>query len=795
MPAWTTNWVQSVSENTGNNLNAVTWANGIYVAVGARGKILTSTDGVQWTTRASKTIYELFGVIAGKINDKNYFVAVGAQGTIIQSTDGVEWLPAKSNTVADLFAVGYGDGTFLAVGVGAFVASNDPINWKVSDPPKDGFGGWSDNQEAGTAVAYGNGTFVVSSAFANYRGRGFRKLWTSVDKGKTWLSSIDRAGEYWYRYGAIGFGEGVGFIVVGHHSNPGEGPRWGGDFAYNWGIPYDLNLFWYDQNGSGIAWNDPNTSAARWAHFSPDGKTWKEITKPDPVNLFAASYGDDTFICVGNNGSVRLTVDGIVWESFSAGTDRRLRGVTYGARKFVAVGVDGVIVTSPHGDRWTTSVPAVVGGPERYELHGVTEGPNGSVAVGHGGAILKSSDGIRWTNNPTVTQADLKNVVYASGKFVAVGAGGTVLTSTDGEKWIPGSSGITSTIHSVRYLNSRFSVIGDQGIVLNSLDGLQWTKSETSTKLILRDISYGNGTYVIVGDTGAVLVSKDDMKTWVLVPQGSAANITGITYGNETFVLVAENGVVRTSPDGESWRLRANSNASLRSIDFGDGLFLAVGDKNIVTISPDGKNWSSLSNIISGEVDYYSARYGAKTVLVAGKYITILRTSRDGSNGGGNGGANNGAINLVTQPATQLVKLGGDAVLFVDVSGEGPFTYQWFLNGAAIPGASQAIFNLTRIAFSETGKYTVRISNAKGTIESVAATIIAEPELEIGTYAGINIKGIPGQSYFIEFLQELQNPNIWVPIDQITLTQPTQLWIDVSSPREAKRFYRVTPVF
>lgn len=784
MPAWTTNWVQSVSENTGNNLNAVTWANGVYVAVGARGKILTSTDGVQWTTRASKTIYELFGVVAGKLNEKNYFVAVGAQGAILQSTDGVEWLPAKSNTTADLFAVGYGDGTFLAVGVGACLTTIDEKNWVAAGWPRE------ENYEAGTAVAYGNGKFVVATAVADYHGRGLRKIWTSDDKGKTWVAAIERLPPFWYRYGAVAYGQGYGFLVVGHHSNhdgdPNRGER---------GSAYTLNSFWYDKNGGGIDWYDPNQPEARWGHFSIDGKTWKEIKKPDPINLFGAAFGDDTFIFVGNKGSVRLTTDGIVWESFSAGTDRRLRGVTYGAGKFVAVGVDGVIVTSPHGNRWTTSVPAVVGGPERYELHGVTEGPNGSVAVGHGGAILKSTDGIRWTNNPTVTQADLKNVVYASGKFVAVGAGGTVLTSTDGEKWIRGSSGITSTIHSVRYLNSRFSAIGDQGIVLNSLDGLQWTKSETSNTSTLRDISYGNGTYVIVGDGGTVLVSKDDLKTWVLIPQGSAANITGITYGNETFVLVAENGVVRTSPDGESWRLRANSNASLRSIDFSDGLFLAVGDKNIVTISPDGKSWNSLSNIISGEVDYYSARYGAKTVLVAGKYITIIKTSRDGSNGSGNGGANNSTINLVTQPATQLVKLGGDAVLFVDVSGEGPFTYQWFLNGAAIPGASQAILNLTKIAFLQTGKYTVRISNAKATIESVAATIVTEPELEIGTYAGINIKGIPGQSYFIEFLQELQNPNTWAPIDQITLTQPTQLWIDVSSPREAKRFYRVTPVF
>jgi hypothetical protein len=773
-----------VSENTGHNLNAVTWADGLYVAVGARGKILTSLDGVKWTTRPSKTIYELFGVTAGKIDGKNCFVAVGANGTILQSFDGTEWLPAKSNTQADLFAVGYGEGTFLAVGVAICLTTNDQTNWVVAGVPLE------EGLEAGTAVAYGNGKFVVTTAVANYWGRGHRKIWTSDNKGKTWVAAIARIGEWWYRYGAVAYGNGYGFLVVGHHSNPGGGPGEGGR-----GPGYTLDSFWYDKNGAGIAWTDPNHPQARWAHFSPDGKTWKEIAKTDPINLFGAAFGDDTFICVGNNGSVRLTVDGIVWESFSAGTDRRLRGVAYGAGKFVAVGVDGVIVTSPHGNRWTTSIPPVVGGPDRYEVRGVTEGPNATVAVANGGAILKSTDGIRWTNNPTITQTDLRNIVYAAGKYVAVGAGGKILTSTDGETWLSSSSGITSTIQSVRYLNGRFTAIGDQGMVINSVDGLQWVKSETGNKSILRDVSFGNSTYVIVGDSGTVLISKDDTKTWTLVPQGSATHLTGISFGNENFVLVGENGVVRTSPDGESWRLRVNSNASLRAIDFADGLFIAVGDKNSAMTSADGKLWNNVNTTISGEVDFYSARYGSKALLVVGEYVTIVRAGRDGTSGGGSGGGNTGGISLVTQPATQLVKLGGDAVLFVDASGEGPFSYQWFLNGTAIPGANQMMLNLTKIDSSQTGKYTVRISNSKATVESVAATIVTEPELEIGAYAGINIKGIPGQSYFIEYLQDLQNPDSWKPVDQITLIQSVQLWIDVGSLRDGKRFYRVTPVF
>jgi hypothetical protein len=194
-------------------------------------------------------------------------------------------------------------------------------------------------------------------------------------------------------------------------------------------------------------------------------------------------------------------------------------------------------------------------------------------------------------------------------------------------------------------------------------------------------------------------------------------------------------------------------------------------------------------------VALYSARYGAKNVLIVGQYITIIRAARDGSTGGGSGGGNNNPISIITQPATQLVSVGGDATLIVEASGEGPLTYQWFLNGIAIRGADQAILNLNKIDLAQTGKYTVTVSNSKGSVESVAASIVTEPEIKIGFYPGVTIRGIPGQSYFIEYLQDLQNPSSWKPLDQITLTESVRLWIDVGSIGVGERFYRVTPVF
>ena len=67
---------------SGNStLYGVTFANGAFVAVGASGTILTSTDGASWTDSASVTSAQLSGVVSGN----NTFVAVGYTGTILQS--------------------------------------------------------------------------------------------------------------------------------------------------------------------------------------------------------------------------------------------------------------------------------------------------------------------------------------------------------------------------------------------------------------------------------------------------------------------------------------------------------------------------------------------------------------------------------------------------------------------------------------------------------------------------------------------------------------------------------------
>jgi trimeric autotransporter adhesin len=105
-------WVKRDPLPPGTNLSSVACGNGMFVAVGDSGWILTSFDGTTWTLKNPGTVNNLYSVTFGN----SLFVAVGAAGTVLVSSDGATWTVKKSGLSLWLTSVTWGNGLFVAVG-------------------------------------------------------------------------------------------------------------------------------------------------------------------------------------------------------------------------------------------------------------------------------------------------------------------------------------------------------------------------------------------------------------------------------------------------------------------------------------------------------------------------------------------------------------------------------------------------------------------------------------------------------------------------------------------------------
>jgi hypothetical protein len=553
----------------GNDLFAVAYGAGKFVAVGRNGAIISSSDGTNWSNHSLRTTAE--------INDVTYgggrFVAAGEGSLLVTSTNGENWSVIPMAPSIEFSAITYGNGRFVAVGRPNFVASptvfisTNGIDWADSSflTPS---ASWL------RAVAYGANSLVAfdvsgqalrSTDFANW----------SITANSLFNTEILRflAG---------------GFISVGNNGFVAKSPD-----GITWTTNYINPLRLYDvAHGSGqfVA-----VGARGFVSRSSDAIIWSNVPPPTAHRLEGVTYGNNLFVAVGERGTILTSSNGQAWANHVRVTAEDLDGMTVGGGLAVVVGKNDTILTSPNGlDRTRALVPPATNGLPR-DWHGVGYGDGKFVVVGQTKDILVSTNGVDWElrgYETPVFNPYLKSVTYAAGVWVAVGEQGELISSPDAIAWLPFDSTVVYDLNEVVYGNGMFVVVGDRfpgpsATILTSTNGTNWFNRSVFTGKNARGITFANGLFVVTLNDGRIMYGSDPAAlNWshVVTPvAGDGNNLRGITWSNGLWVAVGNEGLLLTSTNAANWKKRVTpTEENLHAVRYINGTFVAVGNAGTI---------------------------------------------------------------------------------------------------------------------------------------------------------------------------------------------------------------------
>jgi hypothetical protein len=564
----------------GNALRRVKHINGIWVAVGEVGTLLTSSDGNNWSIRDTGT--------SGNLSDCTYgdglYVAVGEFGLVLTSPDAIAWTQRYAGTFYSLNAIIFAAGEFITVGEATTIlTSSDGIGWVGRS-----YGPWDLFD-----LVSAEGTFVAVG------GRKAQWIWSSAilssPDARVWTPRL--------------IAPGAPFSTVAY-----------GDGRFAAATMHDYH---------GLVWS------------SVDGVDWQVGGLPTDAETASLFYALDKWLCVaedswdgyGGQSSLFISTDLMNW-SKAFEIQVPLTSIASGDGRLVASLQDGTFLTSSNGWNWAASPQAKQ--PLYFRKLAWANGE--FIALGLG-QISFSHDGATWTNlNTLISAGEPLSITYGHGRYVAGGDNRSLWTSLDGLNWTnpaPHVGGAPyGAVVAVAFANGVFvGASGYRGSVLTSPDGLAWTLKElspdSSAGVGVSDIAFGNGRFVIVG--GYASATSTDGTNWALHLIGRAAQ--SVAFGNGVFVAAGTEGIL-SSNDGADWTPRLAT--SLSDIAFGGGFFVAVGagipleeDDTLrleaqIWFSSDGTHWFPKHSRTSWELS--NVTFGNGTFVIAGDRSTILQS-------------------------------------------------------------------------------------------------------------------------------------------------------------------------
>lgn len=528
--------------------------NGTYIVVGDEGKILYSTDTLNWSNANSNTREILFGCAWG--ND--LYVAVGGDGSIIRSNDGIQWDRSYTNEDIRFNDVVYGDSGFVAIGtdytVGGLNSSRyryysmDGIKWTKALLYK-GYFSWD-------KVSYQNNTYIAHNAILSdeiaYSKNGID--WTVIED--TVLTS--NSGLIW---------DGSKYISVGTDLITEDS-----DNSYT-KVPViytSTNLVEWVKIDHNIKDNVSMRDIVLYKNYyyltcsvdagyfilrSSDLKKWEVYTKQPISNLSGSVIYNDMITFVGWNGTVvNITKNG--WESTSSYNSNITKIVSDG-KSFIASGHDGRFYRSEDCETWTRYssgidylvADMVWAGNKYIALRQVYDSSKQTFT---GVQLYSSIDGLKWTYESKIDNKNLMSLHCCNGKLFLLGQEGEIYWSTDAKTWVEADKPTDIWLKDIDWFNNQYFAVGIYGTLLKSTDGIKWEIGKLGSGNDLNSIVTNGKSMLVVGDLGGAYITTEGIN-WTFPQVFSTENYEKALWDGNQYVIFSYNGRYYKTKDGKNF--------------------------------------------------------------------------------------------------------------------------------------------------------------------------------------------------------------------------------------------------
>ena len=194
-------------------------------------------------------------------------------------------------------------------------------------------------------------------------------------------------------------------------------------------------------------------------------------------------------------------------------------------------------------------------------------------------------------------------------------------------------------------------------------------------------------------------------------PDGSFAYVTNREIGMVSRIRTSDNAVTATVPVGsipENVAISSDGSIAYVTDDGSNTVTQIRTSDNTVTAAISVGTYPIDVAISPDDTFAYVTNLGDNTV----SRIETFATPFPGA-----------APTVATQPQSQSVPAGSSVTFSVAASGSTPLSYQWYLEGSPISGATSPSYTISSAQSLNAGSYTCAITSAVGTVTSSVATL------------------------------------------------------------------------